>query len=154
MINNTSNTVSRIFVRNSWSTAVLAVTLAMSGCTMLGIGGGGTTSLSTSPTLPAVEGRAKFSATKNDNTRITLTVKHLPHPDKLTPPANNYVVWTRATKDAPAQNMGALVVDKNLNGKLVTETALHSFELFITAEDSGQAQQPWGQPLLWMNYNR
>lgn len=154
MINNTTNTVSRIFRRDSWGTAVLAVTLAMSGCAMLGIGGGGTTRLSSSPTLPAVEGRAKFSATKNDNTRIALTVKHLPHPDKLTPPANSYVVWTRATKDAAVQNMGALKVDKSLNGKLVTETALHSFELFITAEESGQVQQPWGQPLLWINYNR
>ena len=134
--------------------AVLAVILAMSGCTMLGIGGGGTTRLSSSPTLPAVDGRAKFTATKNDNTRIELTVKHLPHPGKLTPPANTYVVWTRATKYGPVQNMGALMVDKNLNGKLVTETALHSFELFITAEDSGQIQEPLGQSLLWMNYNR
>jgi len=134
--------------------AVLALILAISGCTMLGIGGGGTTRLSSSPTLPAVDGRAKFTATKNDNTRIEQTVKHLPHPGKLTPPANTYVVWTRATKYAPAQNVGALLVDKNLNGKLVTETALHSFELFITAEDSGQIQEPLGQPLLWMNYNR
>ncbi|HEX7572249.1 MAG TPA: hypothetical protein VF514_04090, partial [Bacteroidota bacterium] len=66
----------------------------------------------------------------------------------------NYVVWTRANKDAPAQSIGALVVDKDLNGKLVTETALHSFDLFITAEDSGQVQQPSGQPLLWMSYSR
>jgi len=134
--------------------AVLTVILAISGCSMLGIGQGETTRLSSSPTLPAVEGDVRFTATKNDNTRIELTVKHLPHPEKLTPPANNYVVWTRATEYAPVQNMGALIVDKNLNGKLVTETALHSFELFITAEDSGQIQEPLGQPLLWTNYNR
>jgi len=91
--------------------AVLAVILAMSGCAMLGIGGGRTTRLSSTPTLPAVEGLAKFTATKNDNTRIELTVKHLPHPEKLTPPANNYVVWTRATEYARVQNMGALIVD-------------------------------------------
>jgi hypothetical protein len=150
----TSNKVSRILVRNSWSTAVLAVTLAMSGCAMLGIGGRGETRLSTSPTLPSVEGRARFSATKNDNTRIVLKVKHLPHPERLTPPASNYVVWIRATKDAPAQSIGALIVDKNLNGKLETETSLHSFELFITAEGSGQVKEPSGQPLLWMNYSR
>jgi hypothetical protein len=150
----TSNKVSRILVRNSWSTAVLAVTLAMSGCAMLGIGGGGGSRLSTSPTMPSVEGRAIFSVTVNDNTSIELTVKHLAHPERLTPPASYYVVWIRATKDAPAQSIGALVVDKNLNGKLVTETSLHSFELFITAEASGQVQEPLGQPLLWMNYGR
>lgn len=134
--------------------AVLAVILAMSSCSMLGMGGGKTIRLSSSPSLPAVEGLVIFTATINDNTRIELTVKHLPHPAKLSPPANNYVVWTRATEYAPVQNMGALLVDKNLNGKLVTETALHSFELFITAEDSGQIQEPYGQRLLWISYNR
>jgi hypothetical protein len=134
--------------------AVLAITLAMSGCTMLGIGKKGESRLLTSPALPSVEGRVKFSVTKNDNTSIELTVKHLPRPERLTPPASNYVVWLRATKEAPAQSIGALVVDKDLNGKLVTETALHSFDLFITAEDSGQVQQPSGQPLLWMSYSR
>lgn len=133
--------------------AVLAVTLAMSGCAMLG-GGNGVSRLETSPSMPSVEGRARFSVTVNDNTGITLTVKHLARPDRLTPPASNYVVWTRATKDAPAQNLGALIVDKDLNGKLVAETALHQFDLFITAEDSGQVQQPSGQPLLWMSYSR
>jgi hypothetical protein len=134
--------------------AVLAVTLAMSGCSMLGIGKGTTTRLSSSPTLPAVEGYAKFAATKNTNTRITLTVKHLPQPEKLTPPANQYIVWTRPGKYEPAQNIGALIVDKKLNGKLETETPLRTFELFITAEVSGQIQQPSGEPLLWINYNR
>jgi hypothetical protein len=150
----TSNKVSRILARNTWSTVVLAVTLAMSGCAMLGVGEKGASRLETSPMLPAVEGRARFSVTVNDNTSITLTVKHLANPERLTPPASHYVVWTRATKDAPAQNIGALVVDKKLNGKIVTETSLHSFDLFITAEDSGQVQQPSGQPLLWMSYSR
>ena len=134
--------------------AVLAVTLATSGCSMLGGGGKGASRFSTSSVLPAVEGRAIFTVTINDNTSIELTVKHLAHPERLTPPSSYYVVWTRATKDAPAQSIGALVVDKNLNGKLVTETSLHSFELFITAEASSQVQQPVGQPLLWMNYTR
>jgi hypothetical protein len=150
----TSNKVSRILARNTWSTAVLAVTLAMSGCAALGIGGRGVSRLETSPMLPAVEGSARFSVTVNDNTSIMLTVKHLANPERLTPPASHYVVWTRATKDAPAQNIGALVVDKKLNGKIVTETSLHSFDLFITAEDSSQVQQPSGQPLLWMSYSR
>ncbi|MGZ7045225.1 MAG: hypothetical protein ACXVJK_02775, partial [Candidatus Aminicenantales bacterium] len=122
----TSNKVGRILVRNIWSTAVLAVTLAMAGCAALGIGGNEGIRLSASPTLPSVEGRAKFTVTINDNTSIELTVKHLAHPERLTPPSSYYVVWTRATKDAPAQSIGALVVDKNLNGKLVSETSLHS----------------------------
>ena len=142
------------FLRVLSLSAVLAVTLAMSGCSMLGIGENGESRLSTSPALPSVEGTAKFSVTANDNTAIELTVKHLPRPERLSPPASNYVVWVRATKEGPAQSVGALVVDKDLNGKIVTETALHSFDLFITAEDSGQVQQPSGAPLLWMSYAR
>ncbi|MCX6567785.1 MAG: hypothetical protein NT147_01870 [Candidatus Aminicenantes bacterium] len=134
--------------------AVLAVTLTTSGCSALGIGGKGVSRLEATSMLPAVEGRAKFATTVNDNTRIELTVKHLAHPEKLSPPASHYVVWTRATKESAAQNIGALVVDKDLNGKLITETSLHSFDLFITAEDSSQVQQPSGQPLLWMSYSR
>ena len=132
--------------RNGWTAAVLATTLAMAGCAGV--------SLSTTPSMPAAEGHARYSVTANDNTHIVLKVKHLAQPAKLTPPAATYVVWTRTTKDAPPQNIGALIVDNNLNGELDGETPLHSFELFVTAEASGQVQTPSGQSLLWTNYSR
>ena len=72
--------------------------------------------------MPAAEGHARYGVTKNDNTSIVLKVKHLANPEKLIPPAGNYVVWTRATKDAPAQNIGELKADKNLEGELNGET--------------------------------
>jgi hypothetical protein len=115
---------------------------------------GGGQSLTASPTLPASEGSVKFGVAKNDNTSIALTVKHLPHPDKLTPPASVYVVWTRAKKDAPPQNIGALTVDKNLTGTLNTVSPLHAFDLLITAEASGQVLAPSGRDLLWTSYSR
>lgn len=129
--------------------AALAAT-AMTGCALFG----GRVELSTSPAMPAAEGSARFSTTKNDNTSIVLSVKHLAHPDKLTPPASSYVVWTKANKDAAAQSIGALKVDSNLDGSLLAETPLHSFSLFITAEGSGQVQQPTGAPLLWTDFSR
>lgn len=135
-------------MRNGGYMAILAAVMAMSaGC-------GGKTRLSTSPTLPAAESTVKYKTTKNDNTHIALSVKHLAQPEKLTPPASHYVVWMRATKDEAAQNIGALKVDKNLNGDLDTEVPLHSFELFVTAEASGQVQQPSEKQLLWTNYSR
>ncbi len=134
--------------------AVLATALSSSGCATLGLGGRSRQNLSTSPTMPASEGNVRFAAASNDNTSIELTVKHLAHPEKLTPPASTYVVWTRTTKDAPPQNIGALSVDKNLIGTLTTVSPLHRFELFVTAEGSGQVQQPSGPPLLWTDYGR
>jgi hypothetical protein len=110
--------------------------------------------LSVSPTIPAAEGTAKIEKAENGNTSIVVVVRHLAEPGKLTPPANAYVVWVRGGKDAAPQNVGALAVDKNLSGELRTTTPLATFDLFITAEESGQAQQPTGKQLLWTSYNR
>lgn len=132
-------------------TAVLAA-LTLSGCALLV--DREFLVLSVSPKVPAAEGAVNFTVTKNDNTRIALKVRHLAFPEKLTPPAGSYVVWTRADKDAPFQNIGSLLVDRDLLGSLETETPLHRFELFITAEPMGQAQKPSGDSLLWTSYDR
>ena len=139
-------------MNKSGRVAILAMVVAMSGCALFGKGGG--VRLSSSPALPAAEGSVKFSASDNDNTNVVLKVKHLAHPEKLTPPVSEYVVWVRGAKNALPQNIGALKVDKKLTGELDTEVPLHSFELFITGEASGQVQQPSGQQLLWTNYSR
>lgn len=135
-------------------TGVLSAGIAaglLSGCALLG--GGPGSRMNASPIVPAAEGHAKFGKAPNGNTSIDLSVKHLADPQKLTPPANNYVVWLRASKEAAAQNIGALTVDKNLAGRLDTVTALRTFELFVTAEASGQVLQPTGQPLLWTSHS-
>jgi len=75
------------FLRVLSLSAVLAVTFGDVG--MLHVGHrheNGESRLSTSPALPSVEGTAKFSVTANDNTAIELTVKHLPRPERLSPP--------------------------------------------------------------------
>ena len=122
----------------------------LSGCSLFG---GTKTKLSVSPTIPAAESIAHFKRATNDNTSIKLTVKHLANPEKLTPPAKNYVVWLSSNPTATPQNIGALAVDRDLTGTLETVTALHSFRLFITAEASGQVQQPSEPPLLWTDHN-
>lgn len=137
---------------NAWRATIMAAAAAtaMTGCAIFG----GRVALSTSPGMPASEGSVRFSVTNNDNTSIDLRVKHLAHPDKLTPPAGSYVVWTKANKDAKPQNIGALKVDDDLYGAFQAETPLHSFELFVTAEPTGEVQQPSGAPLLWTSYSR
>lgn len=134
--------------------AVLIASSAMAGCSTLGLGGGHGTSLQNAASQPAAEGELKAGATKNDNTSIDLKVKHLAHPEKLQKPGSNYVVWTQRDDKAPPQNIGALQVDKNLTGTLNTETPLHKFDLFITAEPSGQVAQPSGDKQLWTSFSR
>ena len=137
---------------NAWkNVAVLAAALAvMTACAA----GSREVKLSAGPSTPAAEGSVLFSVTKNGNTGIVLKVKYLPHPDKLTPPTSAYVVWTRANKDAAAQNIGMMKVDADLVGLFNAETPLHSFDLFVTAEASGEAQTPTGTSLLWTSYSR
>lgn len=129
------------------SAAVVAV--AITGCAMLGRG---PDKMNVSPSIPAAEGYTEFGKARNGNTSIDLTVKHLANPEKLTPPAHNYVVWVRANQKADAQNIGALAVDDKLTGRLTTVTALHTFDLFITGETTGQVQQPTGDQLLWTSH--
>lgn len=107
-----------------------------------------------SSSLPATEGELDCAEAENGNTSVDLKVKHMAKPERLTPPASVYVVWTRAGKNAPAQNIGALIVDDALTGRLRTVSPLHRFELFVTAEASGQAQTPSGEPLVWASCQR
>ena len=134
-----------------------AAALALGGCASLT----GTTldsarseaKLSVDKALETAEGTAAFAQAKNQNVAVEVRVKHLPKPERLSPPGITYVVWVRPDRDEPAQNVGALAVDKDLSGTLSTLTPLHNFELFITAESTSQTQEPNGRPLLWTSYS-
>lgn len=109
--------------------------------------------LAGSPQIPAAQGKAKLSKTKNGNVEIKLTVKHLAPPERIIPGANVFMVWVRGlAPDAQAQNLGALRVDKNLNGKLTAVTALPSFDLFITCEPSQTVTTPGSPELMPLHY--
>ncbi len=129
------------------SIALLALAAVLSGCT-------GAQKLSASSTIPAAEGHLDCGKAANDNTSVDLKVKHLANPERLTPPASTYVVWIRTDKTAIPQNIGALTVDNDLTGRLKTVTPQRHFELFLTAEASGQVETPTGEELMWANCNR
>lgn len=134
--------------------SVIMTSLFVAGAVAFGAGCAGPEKLSASSSLPAAQGTLRCAKADNDNTSIDLRVRHLANPDRLTPPAAVYVVWTKADKDAAPQNIGALEVDEDLDGRLKTVTPLRSFELFVTGEATGQAPSPSGEPLLWANCNR
>ncbi|MCR4297077.1 MAG: hypothetical protein NUW21_16215 [Elusimicrobia bacterium] len=134
--------------------SMISTFLIAAGAAAFAAGCAGTEKLSASPALPAAEGTLRCAKAVNDNTAIDLKVKHLASPDRLTPPAAVYVVWTKADKDAPPRNIGALEVDESLTGRLRTVTSLRRFELFVTGEATGQAPSPSGEPLLWANCSR
>lgn len=104
--------------------------------------------LTSSTEIPAAQGTVEATATDNGNTALVVTVRHLAPPERVTPGATTYVVWVRDNAQGEAQNVGALKVDKDLNGSLKTTTPLRSFDLFITAEGTPTVTIPRGQELF------
>ena len=119
------------------STASAAVTLA----------------LRSSPEIPAAQGTVRLRDTRNGNVEIKLRVHHLAPPGRISPGASVFVVWARGlAPGAEAQNLGALKVDKNLNGTFTAVTAMSSFDLFMTCEQSHTVTAPGTPELLPANY--
>jgi len=109
--------------------------------------------LGSSSEIPAAQGKVRLHRTKNGNVEIKLSVKHLAPPGRITPGANVFVVWARGLAPGDeAQNLGALKVDKKLNGKLTAVTAMSSFDLFITCEQTQTATFPAAPELLTLHH--
>lgn len=109
--------------------------------------------LGPSPEIPAAQGKARLNMTKNGNMQIKLSVKHLAPPGNISPGAEVFVVWARGLAlGAEAQNLGALIVNKHLNGKLTAITAMPSFDLFITSEQRQTVTVPSLPELLPLRY--
>jgi hypothetical protein len=99
---------------------------------------------------PSAHGTVSLKSGQNGNTEVDITTKALAQPSALTPPQNTYVVWFQPEGQNP-QNVGALKVDNNLNGKLSTVTPHRRFKVFITAEKETNVTQPRGPTMLSAN---
>jgi hypothetical protein len=110
--------------------------------------------LGSSSSIPAAEGQARLNVNHNGNVAIDLRVKHLAPPGRIAAGAEHFVVWVRGlAPGAEAQNLGALKVSKDLNGRLRAVTPMKSFDLFITCEESQTALVPSQLELLPLHYS-
>jgi hypothetical protein len=95
-----------------------------------------------SSSVPAAAGIVKVQRDKDSgNTKLDIRVWHLANPSRLTPSATNYIVWVRP-RDGAAVKQGAIRVDKNQKGEVKLVTMAKDFEVFITAEQSENADVP------------
>ena len=109
--------------------------------------------LGASSVIPAAQGKVRLHKTKNGNIEVKLAVKHLAPPGRIIPGSDVFVVWVRGLAvGSEAQNLGALKVDSKLNGNITAVTALSSFDLFITCEQSQTATLPATPELLPLHY--
>ena len=136
--------------RTSLRIACLAVLLTL---VVVAGAAASTMMLGSSPEIPGAEGKVSLKLINNQNTGITLSVKHLAPPERIAPGAAVIVVWVRGLESgALAQNLGALRVNRNLSGNLRAITALRAFDLFMTAEPAQSATAPTGSELLPLHY--
>ena len=95
-----------------------------------------------SSSVPAAAGIVKVQRDKDSgNTKLDIRVWHLANPSRLTPSATNYIVWVRP-RDGAAVKQGAIRVDKNQKSEVKLVTMAKDFEVFITAEQSENADVP------------
>ena len=109
--------------------------------------------LITSNDIPAAQGGVTFSKLDDGNTGIDINIRHLAPSWKVSNEANNYVVWVQRDKESPPQNVGMMKVYDGRHARLKTKTPLHSFDLFITTESTGQVLTPSGEKLMWTSYS-
>jgi len=103
--------------------------------------------------VPASEGTVKASGGENGNTNLAIHVKHLAPPSKVAPDATVYVVWL-LPRNAEIQNIGALTLNDNLEGSLVTVTPHRRFRVTVTPEAGGRGAQPTHEPVFTSEVER
>jgi hypothetical protein len=100
--------------------------------------------------VSASEGTVRVSEGDNGNSKVSVRVKHLAPPSKLAADSTVYVVWIQA-REGDRQNVGALTLNKDLEGSLDTVTPHRRFKLSVTPEPSGQVADPSHEPVFTYN---
>lgn len=105
-------------------------------------------SFTTSTIVPAATGTINVKKDKNSNYMMDVQVMNLADPKNLTPSKNTYLVWMESD-DSRVRKLGQLTTSgKALKGELKTSSVAKPDEIFITAEDNADIQNPEGQIIL------
>ncbi len=148
--------VARSWLRAGGRMALLAGALLLplgdAACSHMPFSSSGGTPMMASPRMPAAQGTVSVKDADNGNVKLGVEVKHMAAPDKVATGANSYVVWlkplaTGNDNEAP-QNLGALAVNKDEEGKFDTTTSYRQFDIFVTAEPQPGSLAPTGEQLL------
>lgn len=104
--------------------------------------------MNSSAIVPGAEGVVSAKSAENDNTELTVKVKHLAPAAKVSTNATNYIVWVQPEGSRTFQNVGALKVNKDLEGIQTTTIPYKSFRVLVTPEPGNMAQAPSGPAIF------
>ena len=101
----------------------------------------------TSQTVPSASGTINVKKDKNSNYVLKVYVRNLAEPKNLTPSKSTYLVWVEG--DDSVTKLGQLSPSgKALEGTLSGTSVKKPDDVFITAEDNADIQNPEGQIIL------
>lgn len=106
-----------------------------------------------SDAVPASEGTVRATAGADGNTDVRIMVKHLADPNRVKAGATTYVVWFQPA-GGENQNVGAMTVDTNRNGRFDGSSPHRTFQVSVTPETSGQASSPTNPPVFSSSVDR
>ena len=112
-------------------------------------------SFATSQVVPAAKGSVKIKSDKNNNNSVSLSVRNLADPNRLTPPKKVYVVWmetaANGTKNIGSLNTSGGLFSRSGKSSINTVTPFKPVSFFITAEDDATLRYPSGTTVLKTN---
>lgn len=99
-----------------------------------------------SSVVPAARGTVKVSKDNNENYDISIFIRNLAEPGRLSPARNTYVVWME-TRENATLNIGQINSSTNflsnkLKASFSTVSSSRPTKIFLTAEDDGNVQNP------------
>lgn len=131
----------------TFKTIVAIVTLIMiSSCAT-------TAKFPVSNTVPAAEIKVKKKQDKNNNYTLHLTAKNLAEANRLNPPRNNYSVWM-VLNTGEVKNLGQISNKNSKKATFKTTTPFDAYEVFITAENTGNLNTPEGLEISRTNFSK
>lgn len=102
----------------------------------------------TSPTVPSASGTISVKKDKNSNYIVKVYVRNLADPKNLSPSKNTYLVWVEGDDDSVTKVGQLTPSGKALEGTLSGTSVKKPDDVFITAEDNADIQNPEGQIIL------
>lgn len=106
-----------------------------------------------STVTPAADIVAVRGHDANDNVVIRISAKYLAAVDRIATPKKAYVVWVVTDRDG-ARNIGKLMNRNSRTAKLETLIPSYSTEVFITAEEDGEAVTPSGVEISRIKFEK
>ncbi len=99
-----------------------------------------------SSVVPAARGTVKVKKDNNENYSISIAIRNLAEPTRLSPAKRTYVVWMETNENATLNigqiNSSSNFMSKKLKASFSAVSSSRPTKIFLTAEDDGGVQYP------------